>query len=738
MLLGAVSLLAGCAAHRGAPMPAYQRTAAWDPAPAPPPCRAGRVAPLVADALLARGLDGARVTISAGDLESSHYARAGVLDDSFRLSWFREVFADPARLGCFEGRVAHTLDGYLDAPHTVAGVIRHAARWLDRDPGEAPPYPSSGEDGAPASFDAALARLCEPAAGDPGETGCGSPHGRLPADLAAALAPVMWAIGDAVAAQRAQHEARGLSAEAEGLRVLGGNFLYPSALGARPDLRAPSTADFFLGVDRAHLYAAAARLAFAIEDVDWARFRGRRGIAYELRTPLGRIRVHDAAAHVHRDGEGPVLLGLDLGGDDLYLGAVAANGPGNPVSIAIDLAGSDVYRYPESRPSDDGHLLAPDEFGRFAGNTVAGAFSLSLDARQGAARNGVAMLFDLGTDDDHYQSLRMSQGYAHLGVGVLYDAGGNDRYLSEAASQGAALFGIGLAIDAGAGDDLRRAFAYSQGFAYVGGFGLLLDGGGDDVYECHHGQTSAGGRYVYPSSQMRGEANQSMCQGAAQGLRDDARALFASGGLGILRDVGGDDIYEAGLFAQGSGYWQAVGILSDGAGNDHYDAFYYAQGGSAHYAIGLLADDGDGDDRFNTLRAPRFMQLGAGHDYAVGVLINEGGDDVYRFAGLAVGASNCNGIGIFVDNGGDDSYRASSDYGSGMGNVSEECLETRSGAVSIGIMIDAGGDDRYEYPPSTVPAPANGDTWGHRRHGLPTEYGIGVDGDGDSGIHPGG
>ena len=91
-----------------------------------------------------------------------------------------------------------------------------------------------------------------------------------------------------------------------------------------------------------------------------------------------------------------------------------------------------------------------------------GNFTRSNRFRQGAARNGIAMLFDLGESNDHYQSLRASQGYAHMGVGVLFDDGGDDIYEGEAAVQGSAQYGIGLAVDAGTGIDSRRAFTDSS------------------------------------------------------------------------------------------------------------------------------------------------------------------------------------------------------------------------------------------------------------------------------------
>ena len=73
-----------------------------------------------------------------------------------------------------------------------------------------------------------------------------------------------------------------------------------------------------------------------------------------------------------------------------------------------------------------------------------------------------------------------------------------------------------------------------------------------------------------------------------------------------------------------------------------------------------------------------------------------------------------------------------------MGNVSGECLGTRPTAASLGLMIDAGGTDTYEYPASDFPVPSEGGTWGHKRNGLVSEAGAGVDATGESGIHPGG
>ncbi len=281
------------------------------------------------------------------------------------------------------------------------------------------------------------------------------------------------------------------------------------------------------------------------------------------------------------------------------------------------------------------------------------------------------MLFDLGGGNDTYTSLRMSQGYAHLGVGVLYDDGGADRYRAEAAAQGSAQFGIGIAIDAGTGNDVRESFVYSQGFAYVGAVGLLYDGGGNDVYIANNGNPNQGGRPLYFSPQLPGKANPNMSQGAALGIRNPEKKVWWSGGLGVLRDVSGNDRYEAGIFAQGAGYWQGTGILSDGSGNDRYDPFWYAQGSAAHFAVGILAD---------------YLSLTA--------LTSGTANTTKRCAEKRATAET---IGIMIDAGGRDNY---------VYPKSKRCSK-----------------------------PSDGGTWGCRFDGFEPEHAAGIDREGDTGVH---
>jgi hypothetical protein len=134
------------------------------------------------------------------------------------------------------------------------------------------------------------------------------------------------------------------------------------------------------------------------------------------------------------------------------------------------------------------------------------------------------------------------------------------------------------------------------------------------------------------------------------------------------------------------------------------------------------------------------MQIGAGHDFSVGVHVNERGEDTYVYGGLAGGASNCQGIGLFVDNDGADTYEISSTYSTGLGNHSGECDSfPRTAAPSIGIFLDSGGDeDSYSWPEGDHPTPDNDSSFGYSQTGSGTEHGGAVDGDDETGVHAAG
>ena len=286
-----------------------------------------------------------------------------------------------------------------------------------------------------------------------------------------------------------------------------------------------------------------------------------------------------------RHGPGAALI-IDPGGDDQYERAPARGGA---VSVIVDLGGND----------------------RYAGSDV--------------AVRALSAIVDLA-GDDRYDMQGSGLGAAIAGASVLIDFAGNDSYAARYFGLGAAALGFGALVDLG-GDDVYRVEAWGEGFGLAGGTGLLWDWRGNDRY-------AAGG---IPDFFERG-AGLSGAQGASFGARGRL-----GGGIGILRDDAGDDVYEAQMFAQGSGYYYALGLLWDRAGADRYRAHRYAQGNAAHQAVGVLRDDG-GDDSY----AADWYAQGMGLDVAVGVLFDAAGADSFLARGVSQGTATANGLGLIV------------------------------------------------------------------------------------------
>lgn len=285
----------------------------------------------------------------------------------------------------------------------------------------------------------------------------------------------------------------------------------------------------------------------------------------------------------------------------------------------------------------------------------------------GCGLAGVGMVVDV-TGHDRYVSDGVGQGVGIGGVGVLVDLDGNDMYLADVGGQGFGLYGVGVVCDGGGMDHYEGALLV-QGVGAPGGVGILADQSGNDVYR-------AGGKYK--DFREDGRFYQSMAQGFGYGIRP-----LASGGVGVLMDIMGDDRYEVGYFGQGAGFWGSVGVIIDRQGNDRYLARRYAQGCGVHLAVGVLVDD-MGDDVYDLWGVGQ----GCGHDLAVGRLVDREGQDHYRATWLAQGVGSSNGVGWLDDGGGDDVYLAERDDTQGFGMRAREY-------GSIGLLIDRTGVDQY-------------------------------------------
>ncbi|UCC44454.1 MAG: hypothetical protein JSU65_00545, partial [Candidatus Zixiibacteriota bacterium] len=377
----------------------------------------------------------------------------------------------------------------------------------------------------------------------------------------------------------------------------------------------------------------------------------------------------------------PPLLIFDGGGNDSY--RISGYPNGSPFTAVIDIGGDDIY-------------ISAD----------------STSPGLGGAVIGMSVVIDVD-GHDRYETVNLSQGAGLFGVGVLMDHRGDDTHICRSLSQGAGVFGIGILADS-AGNDSLFCLSTSQGYGYTKGIGILVNGEGNDRY------IADDVNIVNPSPQTA-EHNSSLAQGVGFGKRADYIDGHSwAGGVGILCDASGDDIYSAGLFAQGCAYWFALGVLLDGDGKDAYNGVWYVQGSGAHFAVGYL-DDFSGDD---TYTATHNMAVGAGHDFTVGYFNERAGSDTYSVPNLSLGGGNANGIGIFHDYIGDDIYTTKGGTTLGRANASNRGPRQYLGV--FGVFVDGGGVDSYLETYAE-----NGTRWISPKSSSddpnPYEIGVGID-----------
>jgi hypothetical protein len=379
-------------------------------------------------------------------------------------------------------------------------------------------------------------------------------------------------------------------------------------------------------------------------------------VVQKIATPAGNILVGGRGKNVYElDAMTNVCAVVDLGGDDVWHEGTVS--PQRPLLIVIDLSGND--RYEGVKPGI-----------------------------QGGAILGISLLID-AAGDDTYQAMDIAQGSGVGGVGMLIDLAGNDRYRGLRRVQGQALGGMGLLLDRAGKDDYHAAM-WAQGFGGPLGFGVLDDLAGDDHYYC-------GGmwRDSYPET----PGYDGWGQGVGAGIRQ-----VANGGIGVLLEGEGDDVYEYDYFAHGGGYWLGAGFARDFGGNDRrlgptrtaYDGSPRAEtpydrfscGFGCHYAIGFCFDDA-GDDTYGGT----IMGLGFAWDCSTGMLFDFDGNDRYEATGGHTQGNGAQaGLGILFDYGGNDTYEGYS-QGYASPSISYHSLPRCGGNFSF--LIDYGGHDTY-------------------------------------------
>ncbi len=179
---------------------------------------------------------------------------------------------------------------------------------------------------------------------------------------------------------------------------------------------------------------------------------------------------------------------------------------------------------------------------------------------------------------------------------------------------------------------------------------------------------------------------------------------MADGGIGVILDGAGDDVYEYDYISHGGGYWLGLGFARDFAGNDRrYGGTRKAYNGGprtepmfqrfscgfgCHYSMGFWFDDG-GDDTYGGT----IMGLGFGWDASMGVLCDMGGNDRYEATG---GGTQGNGaqasVGILFDYGGDDVYLG---VNQGYASPSITYHPPAQCGGNFSFLIDYGGNNNF-------------------------------------------
>ena len=284
---------------------------------------------------------------------------------------------------------------------------------------------------------------------------------------------------------------------------------------------------------------------------------------------------------------------------------------------------------------------------------------------------------------------------------LVIDLGGDDIYRAPVGSGGVETT-ISICIDLD-GDDAYTVSDSGGIAAGIGGIGIVVDMNGNDMYRC----TSVG-----------------LGTGVA--------------GIGILADLAGDDVYIGTHLNQGAAIF-GVGLLLDEAGNDIYSADFASQGFAHVGATGVLIDD-SGSDKYllgtsytDYLRYnDHALAMGQGFAFGyrpvfsggVGLLIDSAGNDAYFADIFGQGASYWYGFGGLIDRHGNDTYTAYQ-YVQGAGvHLSPALLLDENGNdayrargvaqgcghdLAVGWLKDIDGDDSYTaYDLSQGAGNANG------------------------------
>lgn len=236
---------------------------------------------------------------------------------------------------------------------------------------------------------------------------------------------------------------------------------------------------------------------------------------------------------------------------------------------------------------------------------------------------------------------------------------------------------------------------------------LIVDSGGSDVY-----RNNAGGAYLYPPAALvldQGFGNDQYVPSTSDLYGRPTIGAGYVGGVGVLIDEGGSDLYRAVGGTMGAAYAGGGLLLDEGGSRDVYESPWaggsnYGQshkvsiGAAAYGGFGFLVDLG-GNDRYYDAGVDSIGWGGAG----TGLLVDQSGSDEYvndpgwngdvtgggvAFrSGVSIGTGEVGGVGAVLDGGGSDAYSCTGTFVYGCQGASY--------FANLGLLYDNGGNDTH-------------------------------------------
>ncbi|MGA2256502.1 MAG: hypothetical protein ABSG53_17780, partial [Thermoguttaceae bacterium] len=242
-------------------------------------------------------------------------------------------------------------------------------------------------------------------------------------------------------------------------------------------------------------------------------------VVAKIETPAGAIVIGGKESNTYNlDTLGDVALVIDLGGDNTYYdGTVNLE---RPLLVNVNLGGRNVY-----------HSAKP--------------------AVQGGSILGVSMIVNT-EGGNRYDANDLAQGSTVGGVGIIVEFGGENTYSGVRRVQAQAIGGVGIIVSHGRGNSYHAGM-WGQGLGGPLGFGILDDIQGSDHYYLGGLNTN--------SYKPETPGYEGFGQGVGAGIRQ-----VACGGVGMLLNGGGHNVYEFDYLSHGGGYWCALGFARDFGG----------------------------------------------------------------------------------------------------------------------------------------------------------------------------